>query len=183
MCLRKRALRIGLPGAEGFQHLQDHHSPAGSDVDPQHIAPQLQFRLVGLLGEEPPLNEALAGAVQQILLSLPTGVPHHDLCHALEDSAQGVHLLRVPGDADDPYRLPVQLDGEVDARADAAGAAVLLDRQPGQLLGQDLAVPLVALPHTARVRAGKDGARAVHDVDVVACDLLHLADNGEGRCF
>ena len=133
--------RIGLPGAEGFQHLQDHHSPAGSDVDPQHIAPQLQFRLVGLLGEEPPLNEALAGAVQQILLSLPTGVPHHDLCHALEDSAQGVHLLRVPGDADDPYRLAVQLDGEVDARADAAGAAVLLDRQPGQLLGQDLAGP------------------------------------------
>ena len=82
-----------------------------------------------------------------------------------------------------PMTPTVQLDGEVDARADAAGAAVLLDRQPGQLLGQDLAGPLVALPHTARVRAGKDGARAVHDVDVVACDLLHLADNGEGRCF
>lgn len=100
-----------------------------------------------------------------------------------EDGAQGVHLRRGAGDADHPYRLPVQLDGEVDARTDPPGAAVLLDRQAGQLLGQDLAGSLVALAHTARVCAGKDGARAVHNVDVVACDLLHLLDNGEGRCF
>ena len=121
----------GLSGAEGLQYLQNYHGPAGGNVDPQHIAPQFQLRLVGLLGEEPPLDEALAGAVQQVLLGLTPGVPYHDLCHALEDGAQSVHLIWIASDSDDTDRFSIQLDRKVDTWTDAAGVTVLLNGQPG----------------------------------------------------
>ena len=86
------------------------------------------------------------------------------------------------GDADDPHRLPVQLNGQVDPPAGAPGTSVvLLDHQTGQSLLQHLTGPQVALPDPLRIGAGKNHPCRVHNIDVVSGDLLDLLNDRMGR--
>lgn len=93
---------------------------------------------------------------------------------------QGLHLLRRTGDADDPHGLPVHVNGQVDAPAGAGGGIVLADHQLVLPRAKQLLCSGMALPHPMGVRAGQNGAAAVHEVDIPAGDGLHLADDGTG---
>ena len=92
----------------------------------------------------------------------------------LDHAAQGFHLLRRTGDADDAHRSAVHADGQIDPPPGSLLGRVLMDHQAVQPLLQKRLGPRMDLTHTGRVRTGKDSPRVVHQVDVTPCRRLHL---------
>ena len=94
-----------------------------------------------------------------------------------DDLAEYGHLLRLPGDADDTFKLSPEGHRQIDAPLNSTLRLVLPDGQTVQPLPDDGKRSLMQLTPAGGVRAGKNHAVFIHDVDVPVDGRLHLIDD------